>query len=72
MYRDISVVLPEPIPSRLTFSALSKYEHPDEEEVANGADRSRTLDGFLAFGEDGFIVNDGVCSVPSATASWTV
>jgi len=67
MYRDSSVVLPAPTKSKISFSALSRNEYRDE-DVVDG--EPRTVDGFLGFSEDGFIVNDGVCNVPFATASW--
>jgi len=67
MYRDETISLLNPTPSALTFSALSRNEDSDV-DVADG--ESSTVDGFMAFGEDGFVVGDGVCNVPSATASW--
>jgi hypothetical protein len=67
MYRDDSVALPTPRVSGLTFSALSRNEYRDEDSMDG---ESRTVDGFLGFSEDGFIIGDGVCNVPSATASW--
>jgi hypothetical protein len=68
MYRDPSVLLPNPRQSAISFSALSRNECRDE-DIVDG--ESRTVDGFLGFSEDGFIVDDGVCNVPFATASWS-
>jgi hypothetical protein len=67
MYRDSSVALPNPRQSAISFSALSRNEYRDE-DIADG--ESRTVDGFLGFSEDGFI-DDGICNVPFATASWS-
>jgi len=68
MYRDESISLPAPMPSALTFSTLSRNEDSDL-DVADG--ESHTEDGFMGFSEDGFVIGDGVCNVPFATASWT-
>jgi len=56
------------MPSALTFSTLSRNEDSDL-DVADG--ESHTEDGFMGFSEDGFVIGDGVCNVPFATASWT-
>jgi hypothetical protein len=69
MYGDPEVLLPSPIQSSFSFSALTKNEYRDEDAPEG---ESRTIDGFLGYSEDGFIVNDGLCNVPSATASWAV
>lgn len=69
MYGNPEVLLPSPVHSSITFSALTKNDYRDE-DTSEG--ESGILDGFLGFSEDGFIVNDGICNVPSATASWAV
>jgi hypothetical protein len=72
MYRNPTILLPQPLPSSISFSALTKSDEYLDDDLQNQQGESRTLDGFLAFSEDGFVVNDGVCNVPSATASWVV
>lgn len=67
MYRDESISLPSPTPSALTFSALTRNEDSDI-DVPHG--EPQIVEGFMGFSEDGFVVGDGVCNVPFATASW--
>jgi hypothetical protein len=67
MYRDETISLPNPTPSAITFSTLSRNEDSDV-DVVDG--ESKTVDGFMGFSEDGFVVGDGVCNVPFATALW--
>jgi hypothetical protein len=67
MYRDETISLPSPTSSVITFSALTRNEDYDV-DVPDG--ESKTVEGFMGFSEDGFVVGDGVCNVPFATASW--
>lgn len=66
MYRDLSVGAPDRQAGQVTFSALSKYDHPDREPPEGEA---RTVEGFVGYTEDGFITNSGVCNVPFATST---
>jgi hypothetical protein len=67
MYRDETISLPSSTSSAITFSALTRNEDSDV-DAADG--EFKTVEGFMGFSEDGFLVGDGVCNVPFATASW--
>lgn len=71
MYRDLDVPGPlHPKNGRVVLSALSKHEYPDEDLDSSRRGESRIVDGFLGSSEEGFIVQNGVCSVPASTVSW--
>ena len=70
MFRNLDVACPStPINGQITFSALAKYEHPDRDSSPG---ESRVVDGVLGGSEEGFILQNRICSVPSATVSWKI
>lgn len=70
MYRDMEIPGPtSPRGGEVCFLALAKYELPDRDATLG---QSRVVDGVLGGSEEGFILQNRICSVPSATVSWKI
>lgn len=58
-------------PGQIIFGSLAKTNQR-EEASSSMQGQPRVIDGFLGLSEDGFIESGGVCSVPGATARWSI
>lgn len=58
-------------PGQMIFGSLAKTNQR-EEASSSKQGQPRVVDGFLGLSEDGFIESGGVCSVPGATARWSI